>query len=336
MEIKRLIERFDRVDLACLPTPLEYAQNLTNVLQGPRIFFKRDDCTGLAFGGNKVRKLEFVMADARKRKADVVITAGGLQSNWVRQTAAAAKKLGMEVILVLKGDKPQEYQGNLLLDKMLGCDIRFEKTIDIEGELEGEFPYTRRLAEEVKKRGKIPYLAALGAENPLGVLGYINALDELKHQLDKMEIEADYIVLAERGGGTQAGVEIGVKLLGLRTKVLGIGVGRGRREECDKVSELCNETLDFLQLGNYQFTPDGVMINMDYVGEGYAIPTKECVEAIKLVAQKEGIILDPVYTAKAMAGLIDLIKKGRFKKDDNVIFIHTGGGIANFAYSQLF
>lgn len=336
-EIKRLIKKYDRVHLGFLPTRLQYMENLTELVQGPKIFIKRDDCTGLAFGGNKVRKLEFVMADALRKKAEVVITAGGLQSNWARQMAAATRKLGMEVILVLKGDEPQQYQGNLLLDKMLGCDIRFEKTIDIEGELRGEFPYTRRLAEEVRRSGKTPYLAALGAENPLGVLGYISALDELNDQLDKIGIEAHYIVLAERGGGTQAGIQIGVRLLGLKAEVLGIGVGgRSRTEECEKVSKLCNETLDYLQYKNHHFTPDEVLINMDYVGEGYAIPTQECVEAIKLVARKEAIILDPVYTGKAMAGLIDLIEKGRFKKGDNVIFIHTGGSIANFAYSQVF
>lgn len=334
----KALEKFPQVKLAFLPTPLEYAENLTNTLQCPKIFFKRDDCTGLAFGGNKIRKLEFVLADALKKKADTLITTGAPQSNWARQAAAAARKLGMEVILVLAGDKPQEYQGNLLLDKILGCEISFEKVTDLdeEGELEGKFPYTKKIAEEMRKKGKIPYLAALGAENPLGTLGYINALYELKVQLEKMEIDADYIILAEGGGGTQAGIEIGIKLLGLKTKVLGISVSRHRREKCDEVSKLCNETLDFLQLKNYRFSSDKIMVNMDYVGEGYGIPTQECTQAIELVAQKEGVFLDPVYTGKAMAGLIDLVKKGKFKKDDNIVFIHTGGNTANFAYNKIF
>lgn len=338
MEVESLVERFDRISLAFLPVPLEYAKNLTSALQGPKIFFKRDDCTGLAFGGNKARKLEFVMAEALKQKADVVITSGGQQSNWARQTAAAAKKLGMEVILVLEGDEPQVYQGNLLLDRILGCEIRFAKMTeaDEEGELFGRFPITGKVAEEIREQGKTPYLAALGAENALGALGYINAMAELKEQLDCIGTRADYLVLANGGGGTQAGVEVGVRLLDLNTKVIGVSVSRHRREKQDEVCEICNETLDLLRLHGYTFSPDEITVNMDYVGEGYAIPTKECVEAIKLIAGKEGIFLDPVYTGKAMAGLIDLIRKGKFRKEDNIIFIHTGGNTANFKYGDIF
>lgn len=338
MNVKSLIEKFDRVSLAFLPTPLEYAENLTKLLGGPKIFFKRDDCTGLAFGGNKARKLEFIMADALKKKADVIITTGGPQSNWARQTAAAAKKLGMEVILVLEGNEPQECQGNLLLDHIMGCDIRFEKMTQEEEdkEIQGECPITGKVAEEVKKDNKVPYLASLGAATPLGNLGYINAVDELKDQLDEMGIEANYVALATGTGGTQAGVEIGVKLLGLKTKVLGLSVSRHTREKADEISELCNKTINFLQLENYHFTPDEITVNYDYIGEGYAIPTDECIEAVRTVAQTEGIILDPVYTGKAMAGLIDLIKKDKFKKDENIVFIHTGGGPANFGYHKIF
>jgi len=327
-----------RLHLGFLPTPLEKAEKLTAFLGGPNIFIKRDDCTGLAFGGNKVRKLEFVMADALEKKAEVVITTGGIQSNWARQTAAAAKKLGMETILFLQGEKPQEFQGNLLLDKILGCDIRFAvvNKLDEEGEIKGKFPWTGKIAEEVKEKGKIPYLAPIAAANPLGNMGYITALSELKSQLDEMKIKADYIILATGSGGTQAGIELGVRLLGLKTKVIGISASRHRMEKWDEICELCNETLDFFQLKNHRFTSDEIEVNMDYIGEGYAIPTKECIEAIKLVAQKEGIFLGPVYTGKAMAGLIDLVKKGRFKRDDNVVFIHTGGDTALFGYNSVF
>lgn len=336
--IEDMLNKVPRVQLGFLPTPLEKADKLTAFLGGPNIFIKRDDCTGLAFGGNKIRKLEFVMGDALQKKAEVVITTGGLQSNWARQTAAAAKKLGMEAILFLQGEKPQEFQGNLLLDKILGCDIRFAVVDEAEeeGEIKGTFPWTGKIAEEVKKKGKIPYLAAIGAANPLGNMGYITAVDELKSQLDEMKLKADYIVLATGTGGTQAGVELGVRLLGLKTKVIGISASRHRMEKCDEICELCNETLDFFQIKNYRFTPDEIEVNMDYVGEGYAIPTKECIEAINLVAQEEGIFLDPVYTGKAMAGLIDLIKKGRFEKDDNVVFVHTGGNTALFEYNSIF
>lgn len=336
--IEEMLDKVPKIQLGFLPTPLEKAEKLTAFLGGPNIFIKRDDCTGLAFGGNKVRKLEFVMGDALEKKAEVVITTGGLQSNWARQTAAAAKKLGMEAILFLQGEKPQEFQGNLLLDKILGADIRFAVVDEAEeeGEIKGEFPWTGKIAEEVKKKGKTPYLAAIGASNPLGNMGYITATDELKNQLDEMKMKADYIVLAVGTGGTQAGVELGVRLLGLKTKVIGISVSRHRMEKCDEICELCNDTLGFFQLKNYRFAPDEIEINMDYIGEGYAIPTRECIEAINLVAQKEGIFLDPVYTGKAMAGLIDLVKKGRFKRDDNVVFIHTGGNTALFEYNSIF
>jgi len=336
-KIEGILEK-KRVDLAFLPTPFKKAEKLTDLLGGPNIFFKRDDLTGLAFGGNKTRKLEFVMADALEKNADVVITIGGLQSNWARQTAAAAKKLGMEVILLLNGKEPKEYQGNLLLDRILGCDIRFRPYTDEEEQKEeaGETPITGEIAEEVKKEGKIPYIAPIGAPNPLGNLGYINAIKELKDQSEKSGIDIDYIVLATGTGGTQAGVELGVRLFEINAKAYGISASRHIRPKSEEIADLCNQTLDFFDLECPRFSSGEITMNYDYIGEGYAIPTLGCIEAIRTTAQTEGIILDPVYTGKAMAGLTDLIKKGKFKKDDNVVFLHTGGGPANFAYSKIF
>jgi D-cysteine desulfhydrase family pyridoxal phosphate-dependent enzyme len=338
MNIGSLLERHDRVKLGFLPTPLEYVERLTKALGGPKIFFKRDDCTGLAFGGNKVRKLEFVMADALKRKADVVITIGGLQSNWARQTAAAAKKLGMEVIQVLDGEEPATYQGNLLLDRVFGCDIRFRHISREEEDKEifGETPVTGPIIEEVKERKKIPYVAALGAANPLGCLGYIAWVDEVSTQLEEMGLKADYMALAVGTGGTQAGIEIGLRLLNLDTAVLGFSISRHTREKAEEMAELCNQTTDFLGLPHIRFAPDEYSVTYDYIGEGYAVPTDDCIKAIRLVAQTEGIILDPVYTGKAMAGLIHMIEAGKFRESDNVIFLHSGGNTANFAYGDWF
>jgi len=339
-KIEEILEEVPRVRLALLPTPLEKAEGLTNLLGGPNIFIKRDDCTGLAFGGNKTRKLEFVMADALERKADVVITIGGLQSNCARQTAAAAKKLGMEAILLLNGKEPAQYQGNLLLDRILGCNIRFTPYSDADEQKEEsgeETPITGETAEEVKRNGKIPYIVPLGVSTPLGNLGYITAIKELKEQLEKIDRSADYIVSAVGSGGTQAGIELGLRLWGMKAKAYGISISRHVKPKSQEIADLCNRTVDYLRLGEeLQFSPDEIAINYDYVGKGYGIPTKECVDAIRTTAQVEGIFLDPVYTGKAMAGLIDLIKKGRFKKDDNVLFFHTGGNPAVFAYNSIF
>lgn len=337
-KIEEILEEVNRVPLGFFPTPLERAKKLTDLLGGPNIFLKRDDCTGLAFGGNKTRKLEFVMADALEKNADVIITIGGLQSNWARQMAAAAKKLGMEVILVLNGKEPKEHQGNLLLDRILGCDIRFRPYTneDEEKEEAGETPITREIAEEVKKNGKIPYIIPLGAANPLGNLGYITAIKELKDQSEKSDINIDYIVLAVGTGGTQAGIELGLRFFQMNAKVYGISVSRHTKPKSKEIADLCNRTIDFFELECPRFFLDEVTVNYDYIGKGYAIPTKECIKAIYTTARTEGIILDSVYTGKAMAGLIDLIKKGEFKKDENIVFLHTGGGPAVFAFNSIF
>jgi len=338
MDIKVLFEKFNKITLAFLPTPLEYAGNLKKLLNGPRIFFKRDDCTGLAFGGNKIRKLEYIMADVLEKNADVIITIGGLQSNWVRQTAAVAKKHGLKIILVLNGKEPEEYQGNLLLDSILGCDIRFKPYTNEEGqrEIAGETPITGGIAEEIKKNGKTPYIIPLGGCTPMGNLGYINAVKELKKQSEEKNINVDYIVLAVGTGGTQAGIELGLRLYKMNTRCYGISVSRHIKPKSQEIADLCNQTVKYFKLECRRFSPDEIVVNYDYIGEGYAIPTNECIEAIRTVARTEGIILDPVYTGKAMAGLIDLIKRGKFKKNENIVFLHTGGGIANFAYNKVF
>jgi len=338
MDIKTLFVKFEKIPLAFLPTPLEYAENLTKLLKGPRIFFKRDDCTGLAFGGNKIRKLEYIMADILEKQADVIITIGWLQSNWARQTAAATRKLGLKIILILNGKEPGEYQGNLLLDSILGCNIRFKPYTDEEEQREeaGEIPITGGIAEEVKKGGKTPYIIPLGGCTPIGNLGYINAVKELKKQSEEKNMNIDYIIPAVGTGGTQAGIELGLKLYGMNIKCYGISISRHIKPKSQEIADLCNQTVKYFKLECNRFSSDEIAINYDYIGKGYAIPTNECIKSIRTVAQTEGIILDPVYTGKAMAGLIDLIMKGKFKKDENVVFLHTGGGTANFAYNKVF
>ncbi|MBN2396082.1 MAG: D-cysteine desulfhydrase family protein [Candidatus Atribacteria bacterium] len=330
------IEKYPKISLAFLPTPLEYARNLTKLLKGPRIFIKHDNCTGLAFGGNKTRKLEYILADALDKKADVIITIGGLQSNWARQTAAAARKIGLKVILVLNGNKPEEYQGNLLLDSMLGCDIRFKPYTDEDEQKEeaGETPITGEIAEEVKRNGQIPYIIPLGGCNSLGNLGYISAIKEIKSQSEEKDIHFDYIVSAVGTGGTQAGMELGLRLYPMDTKSYGISISRHIKPKSQEIADLCNQTVKDFELECGTFSPQEITINYDYIGEGYAIPTIDGIKAIHTLAQTEGIILDPVYTGKAMAGMIDLIIKGFFKKNEQVIFLHTGGEIANFAYHK--
>jgi L-cysteate sulfo-lyase len=338
MDLMEVLARFDRVPLTNLPTPLEPAKNLTRLLDGPNIYFKRDDCTALAFGGNKTRKLEYVMADAVKKGANVMITIGGLQSNWARQMASAARKLGMDVVLVLEGKKPAIYQGNLLLDHIMGCELRFQEIPQEEEdrEIQGECPITGQIAEDLRKKGKVPYAAPLGAATPLGNLGYMNAVLELKEQTERMGIRMDYIVVTTGTGGTQAGVELGVKLLNLQTKVVGLSISRHTREKAEEIAELCNKTLQFLGVKGSELSPRDISVNYDYMGKAYGIPTEQGIEAIKTVAREEGVILCPVYTGKAMAGLIDLTQKGFFKKGENVVFLHTGGGTANFAYNHIF
>ncbi len=324
--------------LAFLPTPLEFAENLTKKLNGPKIYFKRDDCTGLAFGGNKTRKLEYIMYDVLKNKTDVVITIGGLQSNWARQTAAAAKKLGLDVILILNGEKPNYFQGNLLLDHILGCNIIFKPYTDEEEQMEeaGQTPITGETAKKIRKDGKIPYVIPLGGVTPLGNLGYINAIQELKKQSEEININIDHIVSAVGTGGTCSGIELGLRLFDMNTKHYGISISRHIKPKNLEIADLCNRTIDELKFNCKKFTPGDIEINYDYIGEGYAIPTKDCIEAINITAQTEGIILDPVYSGKAMAGLIDLIKKKKYKKEETVVFLHTGGQTGNFSYNNFF
>jgi len=320
-----------RVRLATLPTPLEDMENLSQHLGGPRILIKRDDLTGLATGGNKTRKLEFLLGDAKRQKADVVITGAGIQSNHLRQTAAAAKKLGMHAVLVLRDEEPPEINGNLLLDKIFGAELRF-----VGGAEEDMTPILERIAQELRAAGRRPYVITHYGSVPIGVLGYVNATAELIHQANQMQIKIDHLIISG-GAGTQAGLCLGAKAMNAGLKITGIAISPRTLSWDVEVAQLVNETAAYLGL-DLRMKPHEITVLNDYSGAGYGIPTDEMVEAIKLVAQTEGILLDPVYTGKVMAGLIDLVQKDFFKKDDRIVFWHTGGIPALFApqYRKLF
>lgn len=339
MDIKEIVARHERLRLTPLPTPLEFAPNLTALLGGPNIYIKRDDLTALAFGGNKTRKLEFLLPQAVAEGADTVITLGGLQSNWVRQTVAAARKLGMEAVVVLEGEAPQELQGNLLLDHLMGAQLRYVPDVpqDLEDqEIQGTFPITGKIAEEYRAQGRHPVLLPLGGATPLGNLGYINAVDELSGQLKAMDLQADYLIAATGTGGTQAGIECGLRLAGMETKMLGISVSRHTRPKEEEIAELCNATMEFLGCGGERFEAGQISVNYDYIGAGYGAVTEQALEAVSMTARTEGLILCHTYAGKAFAGMVDLIRKGVLTKEDTVVFFHTGGGVANFAHPELF
>jgi L-cysteate sulfo-lyase len=326
--------KFPRVRLAHLPTPLEEMSKLSKELNGPKILIKRDDCTGLALGGNKTRKLEFIFGDAIEQGVDVVITEGPLNSNHCCMTAAAAKKVGMKAILVLYGEVPSEITGNLLLDQIFDADIvvmgdRFQRVTYPNRYLEK----MDSIAREVKRKGEKPYI--IYADAPLGALGYVNAVHELLCQAKSIGTEITYIIHATSGSATtQTGLVIGTEMMNKNIQVIGISASRKKEEITKIVSRLIDETVDHLAV-DLKIDKKKIIVNDEYVGEDYEIPTQGMIDAVKLVARTEGILLDPVYTGKAMAGMIDLIKKGFFSKEDTLVFLHTGGIPSIFAHNKL-
>ena len=309
-----------RIHFAHLPTPIEQLPRLSEALGGPRLLVKRDDQTGLAFGGNKTRKLEFLVAEAQAQEADMLVTAGAVQSNHCRQTAAAAARFGFECTLVLAGNPPEAPSANLLLDGLLGAHIVWA------GGRENRDRILAKTFEQAKADGKRPYLVPYGGSNPTGALGYVFAMEEFIGQ----GVKADWIVFASSSGGTQAGLVLGARLFGYPGKLLGISVDEPQRDLQVRVATLASDTSE--RLGpRIQFTPDEVLVNADYCAAGYGVLTGAEREAISLFARHEGLLLDPVYTGRAAAGLIDLVRKGFFEKDETVLFWHTGGQPALFA-----
>jgi L-cysteate sulfo-lyase len=328
------LEEVPRIRLGFYPTPLHELPNLSRWLGGPRIFIKRDDLTGLAFGGNKTRIIEYIFADAKAKGADVIVASCGVQSNWARQITAAARILGMKPVLILRtaqfGERPREYDGNLLLDKLMGADIRIVKA-PIHADVSREM---NEAANEYASRGHKPYV--LYDEPPIGVFGYVNCAYEMMQQAKALNIDVDYIVHASSGGATQAGLILGLKMQGIKTRVIGISAAsRPKPILVDHIKRLIDGAAKILGF-NPALSNDDVVVSDEYELGGYGVPSDAVFDTIRLVAELEGIILDPVYTGKAMTGLIDLVKRGFFKSKGAVVFIHTGGLPALFAYRDRF
>ena len=333
------IERFPRVDLIHRPTPLRKLSRLSARLGGPEIYVKRDDLTGLAFGGNKSRKLEVIVRDMLEKKADVVVTWAGVQSNWCMQTAAAAKSFGLKPVLVLfkPPDQPATADGNVLLDVILGADIRFapvDKGRIVKAPQAMEI--LQEIGREMKGRGHTPYLVPVGGSlvrgdmtAPLGAVSYVAAFAEILDEMRSGGAEPDYIIHATGSGGTQAGLLVGARAMTSGCRVLGISVSDPKGPFSEDVLEIARATDDALGLG-LEVLPGDIVVFDEYLGEGYGKVDRGVAEVIRLVFQTEGIVLDPVYTAKAMVGLIDLVKTGFFNPTDKVVFVHTGGTPALF------
>ncbi len=320
--------RLPRLKVAALPTPLEEAPSLSAYLGGPRLLFKRDDITGLAFGGNKVRKIEYLMGEAVDRGCDVVVTVGAVQSNHARVTAAAARRLGLDAIVVLNGEEPPQRQGNLLLDAIFGAEIRIVNTEDdyvLMGVVED-------VARDLRRKGRNPYVIPRGGATALGAAAFVNAGLELLDQLNGRGIWTDAIVHASTSGGTQAGLYTAMKVTQSGIRVVGVSAGPRRDVVTGRVWGLVDELTRLLGL-DWRPHPDDIVVTDEYVGERYGVPTPAGLDAIRLVARTEGILLDPVYTGKAMAGLIDMVRSGQFTPDQTVVFWHTGGQPTLFAYA---
>lgn len=333
------IEKLPRVKLGFFPTPLTEAKQLSSVLGGPRILLKRDDLTGLAMGGNKTRHLEFILPQVKQEGADVIVSTAGSQSNFCVQLAAAARRLDMNSAFVLFSEAAHpETQGNLLLQNILASEVRFlEGTLSNDNYRANIARALNEVADELREKGRKPviinFVTEMSPYLPLAVCGYIEAIGEIRQQLMEQKIAAHYIFVPVASGCTYAGLLLGVKLLSLPLKIIGIATSEAKDKLMSKIIDTANQTAKFLGL-DMTITPGDVEIYDDYMGEGYGKMTRECEDATRLVAQTEGIFLDPIYTGKTMAGLIDLVKKGRFKPTDTVVFIHTGGIPALFAYNR--
>jgi len=327
-----LLSRFPRVSLAHLPTPLEPLPRLSKHLGGPNIFVKRDDCTGLGTGGNKTRKLEFLMAEALQKKATVVVTQGAVQSNHARQTAAAACKLGMKCELVFEKrvDRPSEpyvKSGNVFLDRIYGARIReVEKGSDMNAALEA-------VAVELAKKGELPYVIPGGGSNKVGALGYVDCAHEFMTQANRTGLRIDHVIHATGSAGTQAGLIVGLKGTNSGIPLLGIGVNAPKDIQEERVFKLAVETAAYVGAAGTVERRD-IVADCNYIGDGYGIPTEGMNEAVLLLARLEGLLFDPVYSGKALAGMIDLVAKRQFNKKDNLLFIHTGGSAGLFGYSD--
>lgn len=320
-----------RIPLAHLPTPLEHARRLGDALRLPSLYVKRDDCTGLAMGGNKARKLEYLFAEARAQGADVVLTAGGVQSNHARMTAAAACKLGMQAVLFLTEPAPPAAQGNLLLDRLFGAEVRFVPGVTLL-QLDEKM---QAAADEIRARGRSPYIIPIGGSTPLGCMGYVSAVEELAEQARGLGLRIDAMVAATGSTGTLAGLQLGARRSLPDTRVYGISVSPSADAGRRKCAGIVSEAARLLGM-DWSPGPGEIVIYDEWLGPAYGVPTEAGMAAIDLAAKTEGYLLDPVYTGKALAGLRGLAERGELRGEETVVFWHTGGAPALFAFHQLF
>jgi len=326
-----MLEKFERIKLGHFPTPIEHLKNITKYLDGPNIFIKRDDCTGLATGGNKTRKLEFLIPDAIKNKAELVVTIGAVQSNHARQTAAACALMGLKCLIVLEQrlkDPPETYMksGNVFLNKLFGAEVK----VCPKNELIEE--YSEKLINNIQSKGTNVYFIPGGGSNSVGALGYVECLNEIIK--DNKKYNFSQILHATGSSGTQAGLLAGRKYFNCSIPITGICVRHKKDKQVDKVYQEAKKTCEKLKCNILD--KSDVMVYDEYIGSGYGEPSEGMIEATKLLAKKEAILLDPVYSGKAFAGLIDLIRNKKFTKSDNVLFIHTGGAVSLSAYEWAF
>ena len=321
-----LTDRLPRVSLGFLPTPIHEMPRLSRTLGGPRLFIKRDDQTGLATGGNKTRKLEFSAGEALAQGCDTLVTVGAVQSNHCRQTAAAAARLGLGCHLVLRGFAPERRVGNLLLDALLGATIHFA------GERTRE-EVAAELVEQLRASGRKPFFVPLGASDEIGAAGFAAAAEELAGQMQRDDLHFDRVVFATSSGGTQAGLAVGARALGLPAQITGIAIDSKLSELRAEVTPVAQRLIQRLGL-ELDFGAEDVLAYDGYLGAGYAVMGEPEKEAVLLAARCEGILLDPVYTGRAMAGLVDLVRRGEFTRGETVLFWHTGGAAALDAYEE--
>ena len=320
------IDQLPRYPLGFFPTPLHPLPNLSRRLGGPTLWVKRDDQTGLATGGNKTRKLEFLLGEALNANADTLITIGAPQSNHARQTAAAAAKAGLKSALVLRGAAPADRTGNILIDDLIGAEMFWAGQ-------RADRDALNDVANELIARGQHPYVIPLGGSNPIGAVGYVTAMIELLEQSKSIGVHFDAIVFATSSGGTQSGLVVGARRASYTSRVLGISVDHHADQLVPLLIDLATATADRIEQ-SISLTANDFEVNDHYLGGGYAVMGEPEREAIRLCAETEGLLVDPVYTGRAMAGLIDLIHNGEFKRDQQVLFWHTGGTPALFAYAQ--
>ncbi|EPJ54091.1 MAG: 1-aminocyclopropane-1-carboxylate deaminase [Osedax symbiont Rs2] len=332
-----LTDNYPRVELSHTPTPLEALNNLSKKLQGPRIWAKRDDCTGLAMGGNKARQLEFYIGDAISKGADTLLTTGAVQSNHVRMTIAAARKLGMEVEVQLEkrveGRQHQYYDsGNPFLMKMMGAKIHYYPVGEDE---EGADKALYQRAEELRKQGANPYVIPLSGDHiPYGSLGYVKCAEELILQFKQRSLNIDAIVLATGSATTHAGLLAGLRALGSDIAVYGFCVRREHVAQSERVLQKSRVVAEMIGCPGV-VSEDDIWVDDRMLRPGYGQLNEDLLEAIRLTAKCEGLLLDPTYTGKAMAGLIDLVTSGHFSADQSVLFLHTGGTPALFGYPEI-